>query len=135
MRKTPKDSQEHEWRQAIGLLDEKDFELFLSTPAAMEILAMIPRDMRESARKQIESLFRVVPFDYFCAMEGAGLHHLATKSGERQTVKVDAMIVASAKRWKMDALCTTDERQSELARAAGIQNGPPSLFRPQMSLL
>lgn len=134
----PKVGQEGLATTSRRLVEEGNHELFIPAPALAEALAWLPEAARLPALKGLVALpgVRVVPFDQASAVLAAGLGPVKLVDRRHQKVKVDLQIVASARRYEADGLCSVDGDFDRVVRASKwkLRVGPPEEFIQQVPL-
>lgn len=124
-------------RVLLELLTEAKEEIALASVAVSEFLVGVPPDRHKDFLAEIDKQFRVHPFDLPACALAANLwiqHKQLPKTGQvdRQCLKSDVLIVATAKMAGAAVFYSHDAKCRKLADLAGMKGEPLPARHPQM---
>lgn len=128
--------QEQQAADAVHLLSLTDQYVFaITTPTVAELLVHVRDESRLAVVGELERSFQVYAFDTAAAVIAARLWNGRLKgknAGDRQVVKVDLQIAATAIRWDAKAFCTFEDQQKKRIQAVApsVTAGAPIVFLP-----
>lgn len=120
-------------------LEEEEAQIVVPTVVAAEFLVPLPEARRAEMLAAMSERFLLAPFDVRCAAIAASLIPSALDgrvrgtAHSRHSVKVDAMMVATAKVWNASRIYSNDSGCRELAKrlelaAHDLPDQPNNLF-------
>lgn len=115
-------------RRYLEFLHSQSKQVVLPAPAVAEYLVGIPELQRRGQLELLEKRFIVLAFDVATSLFAANLlsrhgelKQIQTECGiPRQLIRVDAMIVAIAARYQVEALISHDKGLRKLASMANV---------------